>query len=96
MTAGRIERGMSVLRHPMVATCEETESRLSAYVDGDLRSMSRRRIERHLSRCRGCQEVLDALTRALGGLRTLGGRGETPATSSLAETVVDRIRRDDP
>ena len=81
--------------YPWVATHAETQERLSAHLEGELKGREAKRVQRHLVRCSVCQAVLRSLIRAVEGLRSLG-EGETVSTvPSAADAVVDRIRRGD-
>ncbi len=100
MDGPRIQIGMNaamVLMRPWVATCDETRERLSAHLEGDLEGREAKRVLRHLVRCPYCREALRSLARTVEGLRSLG-RGDAlpPAGPSVADAVVDRIRRGGP
>jgi predicted anti-sigma-YlaC factor YlaD len=74
------------------ATCEEAAEQLSAYLEGDLASFTRRRVARHLRRCARCRSLLASLARTIGQLRSLGG-AEPDGSTSIAAVVIARIRR---
>lgn len=99
--AGRsVQVGMNavmVVMRPWVASHEETQDRLSAYLEGELRGRERKRVARHLSLCPICREIMRSLARTVERLRSLG-RGDTspPLGPSVADAVVDRIRDDGP
>jgi anti-sigma factor RsiW len=67
-----------------------TQDRLSDYIDGDLGSSERRRVEEHVHWCPECRRVLESLRRTLKGLMELRA---TPA-ESIAPSVIDRLRRE--
>ena len=73
--------------------CEETRESLSDYLDGSLHGLRRFRVVRHLARCRHCRAVLASLLRAVEQLQSLG-RLEPAPSSSTADAVLDRIRRE--
>jgi predicted anti-sigma-YlaC factor YlaD len=86
---------VSIAIRPWVATCEETQERLSAHLEGELRGRQAKRVLRHLARCPHCREALRTLTRAVSGLRALGQADSlAPARPSFADGVVGRIRGD--
>jgi predicted anti-sigma-YlaC factor YlaD len=92
MRARHIKVGMELVLRPWVATCDETRERLSAHLEGALRGREAKRVVRHLGRCPQCREALRSLARTVDGLRSLG-RWEPPERPSVANAVVDRIRR---
>ena len=71
---------------------EETQKFMSAYAEGELRGLRRWRVGRHLTRCEICKGIYRGFLAALDGLRKL--RAEPPADPRLADSVVDRIRRE--
>ena len=76
-----------------VATCEQTRDRLSAHLEGSLGGREAKRVLRHLARCPHCREALRSLARTVDGLRSLGrADSRSPASPSVVDTVVDRIR----
>jgi anti-sigma factor RsiW len=82
-----------VLSSVLYGSCAETGARLSDYLEGELRGFRRFRVARHLARCERCRAVLASLTRTVEQLRELGR--DQPQIDSVAETVVDRIRREE-
>lgn len=91
---GRVERTMQALMWPWVATCEETRERLSDHLEGNLVGRDAKRVLRHLARCDRCREVLRSLAHAVESMRSLA-RVDVPSTApSVADVVVERIRRD--
>lgn len=64
--------------------------RLRAYLDGELSTGRRRRIERHAEECEDCGRLLASLQRlrrGLAGLRAPGG-------DRMARRVISRLRAD--
>lgn len=95
--AGRtVQLGMDavlVVMRPWVAGHEETQERLSAHLEGDLRGREAKRVARHLAICPICREVLRSLAQTLERLRSLGaGEALPPVRPSVADAVVDRLR----
>jgi predicted anti-sigma-YlaC factor YlaD len=88
---------VTLVMRPWVATCDETRERLSAHLEGDLEGREAKRVLRHLVRCPYCREALRSLARTVEGLRSLA-RGDAVPTAgpSVADAVVDRIRRGGP
>ncbi len=84
---------MNTLLYPWVATCDETMSRMSDHLDGELRPRTERRVLRHLGRCDRCRAMLASLQRTVERLRDLGASAE-PAPASVVDVVVARIRSD--
>ena len=95
MERGRIEAAMELVMRPWVATHDETQARLSSHLDGDLEGREAKRVLRHLARCHHCRELLRSLARAVDSLRSLGQAQAPPPAPSVADSVVDRIRRTD-
>jgi anti-sigma factor RsiW len=85
---------LNLLMKPWMATCRETRERLSDYLDGDLGARTRRRVSRHLARCKHCQALLESLTRTLEQLRSLGGIGQGSPEPATVRAVIERIERD--
>jgi predicted anti-sigma-YlaC factor YlaD len=67
-----------------------TQAHLSDYLDGDLQSGDRERVEEHVHWCPECRRLLESLRRTLHGLMDLR---VTPA-ESIAPDVIDRLRRE--
>lgn len=67
-----------------------TQAHLSDYVDGDLQSSERQRVEEHVHWCPECRRVLESLRRTLKGLMDL----RTTRDESIAPGVIDRLRRE--
>src|ERR687897_3537185 len=86
-----------VVMRPWVASHEETQERLSAYLEGQLQGRELKRVGRHLALCPICREIMRSLARTVERLRSLG-RGETPPPvgPSLADAIVHRLRHDGP
>lgn len=68
-----------------------THEHLSDYIDDDLTPPERLRVEEHTSLCPHCRKLLGGLRRTLEGLRTLGAQ---PARPGVADSVVERLRRE--
>jgi anti-sigma factor RsiW len=83
-----------VLMGPVFATCAETGAHLSDYLDGELRGLRRWRVARHLDFCPHCQAVLRSLRRTVERLRELGATEPNASTDSVADEVIERIRRE--
>jgi predicted anti-sigma-YlaC factor YlaD len=67
-----------------------TQAHFSDYLDGDLGSTERGRVEEHVHWCPECRRLLESLRRTLRGLMDLR---MTPDVS-IAAGVIDRLRRE--
>lgn len=67
-----------------------TQARLPAYLDRELASGERRRVEGHIGICPECRRVLATLRRTLERLRTLSAEPQP----GVAEGVIRRLRAD--
>jgi anti-sigma factor RsiW len=67
-----------------------TGTRMSDYLDGDLRPDERARLEEHVHWCPECRRMLQSLRRTVEGLTGL----RVAAPESVAPAVVDRLRRE--
>jgi anti-sigma factor RsiW len=85
---------LNLLMKPWMATCRETRERLSDYLDGDLGARTRRRVGRHLARCKHCQALLESLTRTLEQLRSLGSIDQGTPAPATVRAVIERIERE--
>jgi anti-sigma factor RsiW len=85
---------LNLLMKPWMATCRETRERLSDYLDGDLGARTRRRVGRHLARCKHCQKLLESLTRTLEQLRSLGSINQGTPEPATVRAVIERIERE--
>src|SRR5918996_6125792 len=85
---------MLVVMRPWVASHDETQERLSAYLEGELQGREQKRVVRHLALCPICRDVLRSLAQTLERLRSLGRGKSPPPQPSVADAVIDRIRRD--
>jgi anti-sigma factor RsiW len=85
---------LNLLMKPWMATCRETRERLSDYLDGDLGARTRRRVGRHLARCKHCQALLESLTRTLDQLRSLGSIDQGTTEPATVRAIVERIERE--
>jgi anti-sigma factor RsiW len=86
---------LNLLMKPWMATCRETRERLSDYLDGDLGARTRRRVGRHLARCKHCQALLESLTRTLEQLRSLGSIDQGSPEPAVVRAVIERIEREE-
>ncbi len=70
-----------------------TRRHLPEYLDGELDGEDRRRVEEHAHLCPKCRRLVATLLQTLEGLRALH---EAPAgaTSSISDSVIDRLRRE--
>jgi predicted anti-sigma-YlaC factor YlaD len=77
-------------------SCAETREHLSEHLEGELRGFRRWRVMRHLDRCDRCRAVLRSLAHTVEQLGSLGRGDLEPASSpSVADTVTERIRREE-
>lgn len=67
------------------------EPRLSAYLEGDLTTRQRRRLERHAEACPECGPALRQLRTLLRELPAL--RGHEPGSTTAADRVAAAVRR---
>jgi len=68
--------------------CREIQSRLSAYLDGDLAAHEQGRVSSHLAGCPACAAHLETLNASLDELRSLP---RLQASESLAFQVLNRL-----
>jgi anti-sigma factor RsiW len=66
--------------------------RMSAYVDGELGSGGRLRLERHVGECEECRLMLDGLREMLDALHRLPAPSGTGDPNRLAAAVRLRLR----
>jgi predicted anti-sigma-YlaC factor YlaD len=85
---------LNLLMKPWMATCRETRERLSEYLEGDLGARTRRRVSRHLARCKHCQALLESLARTLEQLRSLGTMEQGSPAPVTVRAIVARIERE--
>lgn len=85
---------LNLLMKPWMATCRETRARLSDYLDNDLRPRTRRRVSRHLARCKHCQALLESLTRTLEQLRSLGSIEQGSPEPATVRVVIEQIEQE--
>lgn len=85
---------MSVIDRLLFGGCEETRERLSEFVEGEARGIRGWRARAHLARCELCQAAYESLLRAVERLRALGDTDRPPSFGSVADAVVDRVRRE--
>jgi anti-sigma factor RsiW len=67
---------------------------MSAFVDGELQSAGRRRLERHVGECHECRLLLAGLRATLNGLHGLAAASGHIDAEQLAATV--RLRLGEP
>ncbi len=95
MAAAVIESTMTMLMRPMIGSCAETGEQLSDHLDGTLQRGRARRVARHLRYCRRCRALYRSLADTVERVRALGrDDAEREPSDSVAETVVERIRRE--
>jgi predicted anti-sigma-YlaC factor YlaD len=85
---------LSVVERFLFGGCAETRERLSDIADGEARGIRGWRARGHLARCELCQAVYESLVRAVERLRALGDTDRPPTSGSVADAVVDRVRRE--
>lgn len=68
---------------------------MSPYLDGELGSQSRTRIERHTGECPECRGTLRSLRRMLGRLHGLPPAGPTSDATDLVAAVRARLHERD-
>jgi predicted anti-sigma-YlaC factor YlaD len=90
-----IEPVMNTLMSPLIGSCGDTREQLSEHLEGSLTSRGERRVTRHLRLCRRCRAIYESLTRTVESVRNLGRQEETEPIPSLADNVIERIRRPD-
>ena len=64
---------------------------MSAYLDGELASRARYRMQRHTGECPECRGVLNTLRRMLGRLGVLPPPSGAPQASDIAAAVRARL-----
>jgi anti-sigma factor RsiW len=69
-----------------------TAGHMSAYVDGEMRSRSRRRVERHVGECKQCRRLLAGFRELLDGLQRLPAPSAHSEPSRIAASVQLRLR----
>lgn len=67
-----------------------TRKHLSEYLDEELDTRERERVERHAHMCPACHRLLATLRKTLEGLHALGGQ-PLPA-EGVADSVIARLR----
>jgi hypothetical protein len=87
-----IQSDMNVIERLLVGGCEETLPRLSEIAEGEAHGIRGWRARAHLARCELCQAVYDSLVRTVERLRALGENDRPPASGSVADAVLDRVR----
>ena len=69
-----------------------TPGRMSAYVDGELASSRRLRLERHVSECEQCRLLLAGLRETVNALHRLPVPSRHSEPNQIAATVRLRLR----
>jgi anti-sigma factor RsiW len=67
---------------------EWSQRHLSHYVEGDLRTRARRRLDRHARGCADCSRGIRAMRALVHAAQGLGG----PAGAQAPATIFDRVR----
>lgn len=65
--------------------------RASDYLDGELRSRERTRVERHLDNCPECRELLRGLHALLSALGTMRGQEDELVADAVLASVQSRL-----
>jgi anti-sigma factor RsiW len=65
--------------------------RMSAYLDGELGSRARARLERHAEECPECRGLLYGLRRVLGAVQRFSAAGERDPAPDIAAAVGRRL-----
>jgi anti-sigma factor RsiW len=66
--------------------------RMSDYLDGELATRARRRMERHLSECEECRRLLQGLRRTLDALHRLASPSRDVDAQKIAASVSVRLQ----
>jgi anti-sigma factor RsiW len=64
---------------------------MSVYLDGELASRARARLERHAEECPECRGLLYGLRRMLGALQRLAEAGERAPAPDIAAAIGRRL-----
>jgi len=75
------------------ADCAETRELASDYLDDDLAPRKRSRVQFHLDQCGPCRAFVAALSTTIG---LLGRLPRVPVPASFQQTVMNRIKTNDP
>lgn len=94
MSGGAIEEAMRFAMRPWIGSCAETAARMSGHLDGDLPVREERLVRRHLAHCRRCRQVYESLLRAVEHLRAVGRDDLAAPVPSIADAVIERVRRE--
>ena len=87
---------MGLIERLLLGGCEETRKRLSDLADGEARGIRGWRARAHLARCELCQAAYESLLRTVERLRALGESDRLRSSGSVADAVVERVRRQPP
>ncbi len=71
-----------------------TRRHLADYLDGELESPARERLEHHAELCPKCRRMVATLLRTLEGLRGLRGQSALAGSHSVSDSVIARLRED--
>ena len=63
---------------------------MSEYLDGELETRDRERVERHVHICPSCHRLLATLRKTLEGLNALGA--QPLPSDGIADSVIGRLR----
>lgn len=69
---------------------------MSDYLDAELPSAGRARMERHVGECAECRRLLAGLRRTLDALRGLGAPAAGPGAAAIAAAVRARLTERSP
>ena len=75
----------------LIGSCEETFAAMSEHLERDLPLRRSLRVSLHLKFCKACASVYASLERTVARLRELG---PPPASPSIVEAVVERVREE--
>jgi anti-sigma factor RsiW len=89
---GRVQQAMSNTGHQLRFMRDHrwAPGHMSAYVDGDLASRARARLDRHIKECAECRRLLHGLRRMLGVLQGLPQPSARPGGSQQIAAAVRR------
>jgi anti-sigma factor RsiW len=68
-----------------------TPGHMSDYLDGELASRPRRRLERHVRECEECRRILRSLQGMIGRLRGIAPPATRPDPREMAARVRERL-----
>ena len=92
MSLGRRLKGMMLKHMPLMITCEDFESFILAYLEGELPDRQRRLFEIHMKICRECRDYLAAYRRTVAlGKAALSENGSAPMPDSVPEDLIKAV-----